>query len=819
MDTLRQDLRFAVRTLLRRPLFTAIAVLTLALGIGANTAIFSVVNSVLLAPLPFREPDRLVVVWSSNPEAAKKIGLPDELPTSMGPFNDWRAESRTLDHLSMVASDRATLTGRGEPEILNLVNVTGDLFDLLGTQPLLGRAIQPADEAAGARVAVLSHRLWRRRFGGDPSIVGQALLLAGKPVTVVGVMPPSFAFPRGAEMPAGFGFAAEPDLWFSMLLTPEQRQARGNHDSVCLGRLKPGIDRAVANAEMVALAARLAERYPDTDRGWSVRVEPLREQLTGTVRPALLILSGAVALVLLIACINVANLFLAQAAARQKEVAVRTALGASRGRMVRQLLTESLLLALAGGAVGALLAVWSLRALAVLIPAGVRVGGLGLDGRVLAFTFLLALAAGALAGLAPALQMTRSDLASTLRDGTRAGSMTFRGRRTLRGLVVAETAMAVLLAVGAGLLLRSFTRLTAVNPGFRPRGVLTAEVTLPDSSRPPQIAAFYATALERLRAVPGVEAAGAVSNLPMSGAESLSSFVVEGRPRPEPGQSSSADQRVATPGYFETLGVPLYSGRLFRDGDAAEAPRVAVIDETMARTYWPGVDPLGKRFHRGSADAKQPNWITVVGVVGNVRNSGLHVEPRPQVYLPETQTTFSTMSLAVRTKGDPRRLAAAVRAAVHTVDPSQAVSNMMTMDEMIDRSLAGRRFNLILLGLFAGLALVLSAVGIYGVMAYSVAQRTREIGLRMALGARRRTVLALVVREAGILTLGGLAAGLILSFLATRLMASLLFGVGTNDPITLTAVSAALALVSLGAAYVPGQRATRVDPMVALRAE
>jgi putative ABC transport system permease protein len=820
MDTLRQDLRFAVRTLLRRPLFTALAVLTLALGIGANTAIFSVVNAVLLAPLPFDAPDRLVVVWSSNPEFAKAIGLPDKLPASAGPFYDWRAQSRTLEHLSRVASDRATLTGRGEPEILNLVNVSGDLFELLGTRPFLGRTIQPADEAAGTRVAVLSHRFWMWRFGGDPSIVGQTLVLADKPVVVVGVMPPSFAFPRGAEMPSGFAFAAEPDLWFPMLLTPEERQTRDNHDSVALARLKPGISRAAANAEMRALAARLAQQYPDTDQGWTVRVEPLPEQLTGAVRPALLLLSAAVALVLLIACVNVANLLLAQAASRQKEVAVRTALGASRGRMVRQLLTESLLLALAGGAFGTLLAFWSLRALASLIPAGVRVGSLGLDGRVLAFTFVLALAAGALAGLAPALQMTHSDLASTLRDGTRAGSVTSRGRRTLRALVVAETAMAVLLAVGAGLLLRSFARLTAVDPGFRPRGVLTAQVTLAGSRYPTaRVAAFYVAALERVRALPGVEAAGAVSSLPMSGNESIGGFLVKGMPRPEPGRSPNADRRSATPGYFEALGIPLLRGRLFRDGDAADGQRVAVIDETLARTYWPGTDPLGKRIRRGDFDDPQPKWITVVGVVGNVRNSGLHVEPRPQLYLPETQLTAPVMSLAVRTQGDPRRLAAAARAAVHAVDPDQAVSEVMTMDEMVDRSLAGRRFNLVLLSLFAGLALVLSAVGIYGVISYSVAQRTREMGLRMALGAQRRTVLALVVREAGALTLGGLAAGLVLSLAATRVMASLLFGVGATDPLTLAVVSCGLALVSLAAASVPGQRATRVDPMVALRSD
>jgi putative ABC transport system permease protein len=823
MDTLGQDLRFAVRTLLRRPLFTALAVLTLALGIGANAAIFSVVNAVLLAPLPFRAPERLVVVWESNPPFAKMLGLPDTLPVSPGPFFDWKAQSRTLDHFSMIGSGSRVLTGRGEPELLNAVNVSGDLFALLGTQPLLGRTIQPADEAAGTQVAVLSHRLWMRRFGGDRSIIGQTIILSDKPATVAGVMPPAFAFPRGSEMPAGFGFAAEPDVWVPMSFSPEERQARGNHQAVALARLQPGLSLAAANAEMKAVTDRLARQYPESDAGWSARVEPLTERITGPLRPALLILSGAVALVLVVACVNVANLLLAQAAVRHKEVAVRTALGASRGRMVRQLLTESLLLALAGGALGALFAVWGLHGLSALLPSGVRTGGLGLDGRVLAFTFALTLVAGALAGLVPALQMTRPDLSGTLRGGTRAGSVTARGRRTLRALVVVETAVAVLLTAGAGLLLRSFDRLTAVDPGFHPGGVLTAQVTLATTRyRDHRIAAFYAAALERVRALPGVEAAGAVSSLPLSGSESISGFTVEGMPRPEAERMPFADRRSATPGYFEAMGIPLRRGRTFRDSDVDGAPRVAVIDETLANTYWPGADPLGKRIHRGGFDDKKEaeRWITVVGVVANVRNSGLHVEARPQLYYPAAQLPSSVMSLAVRGRpGDPLRLAGPVRAAVHAVDADQPLSDVMTADQRIDRSLANRKFSLILLGLFAGLALVLSAVGIYGVTAWTVAQRTREIGLRMALGARRRTVLALVVREAGLLTLTGLATGLVLSLLATRLMASLLFGIGATDPVTLTAVSAGLALVSLGAAYLPGRRATRVDPMVALQAD
>jgi putative ABC transport system permease protein len=828
MDTLRQDLRFAVRTLLRRPTLTFLAVLTLALGIGANTAIFSVVNSVLLAPLPFHDPDRLVVVWASSPELAKAVGLPDTLPVASGDFYDWKAQSTKLADLSLVGSNRHALTGRGEPEMLGTVNVTGDLFRLLGTKPLLGRTLQPADDETGeATVTVLSHRLWQRRFGGDRSIVGQTITLNGKPVTVVGVMPPGFAFPRGAEMPAGFGFAAEPELWVPMALKPDERQSRDNHNAVAFGRLKPGASREAANAEIVAICARITKQAPQSVAVWSARVEPLTQVLTGSVRPALFVLSGAVALVLLIACVNVANLLLAQAAARQKEVAVRTALGASRRRMLRQLLTESLLLSLVGGAGGLLLASWGLRALAALIPAGVRVsGGLALDGRVLAFTLILTLAAGALAGLMPALQMTRSDLASTLRDGTRAGAVTSRGRRTLRALVVVETAVAVLLAVGAGLLVRSFGRLTAVDPGFHPGGVLTLRVPLAETKYDEtHAAAFYAAALERVRALPGVAAAGAVSNLPMSGNENISGFIVEGMARPaldgKSGGMPLGDRREATPGYFEAMGIRLQSGRLFRDGDGDGngngSPRVAVVDETLARTYWPGADPIGKRIHRGDFGDKDPKWITVVGVVGNVRNSGLHVEPRPQLYLPHVQSR--QMSIAVRTQGDPERLIKPVSEAIHAIDPDQPVSEIMTMDQMIDRSLAGRRFNLVLLGLFAGLAVVLAAVGIYGVMSYQVAQRTREMGLRMALGAQRGAVLALVVREAGLLSLTGLGAGLVLSLLATRVMASLLFGVGATDPLTLAVVSACLALVSLAAAYVPGERATRVDPMVALRAD
>jgi putative ABC transport system permease protein len=822
METLLQDLRFAGRTLLKRPAFTFIAVLTLALGIGANTAIFSVVNSVLLADLPFGNPERLTVVWASNPELAKKVGLPDMLPVSPGDFYDWKTAG-AFEKMAMMRADRLSLTGEGEPEQLSLVAVTGELFQALGTPALAGRAIQPGDdEGSKPTVVVLSHALWQRRFGGDRSVIGKTVRLDGNPLTVAGVMPPDFVFPRGAEMPSGFGFAAEPDGWYPMAMTPEQRQHRGNRSQVAIGLLKPGTGIGAAQAEMDAISDRIEKAYPE-GRGWRSRVEPLREQLVGNVRPALLILLGAVGVVLLVACVNVANLLLAQAAARQKEIAVRTALGAGRVRMVRQLLTESALLALLGGAFGILLAFWGLRALAVWIPDNVPVSSeIPLDGRVLAFALTATFLAGALAGLVPAFQMTRPDLAETLRDGTRAGSGTSRGGRTRSLLVVLETALAVLLVVGAGLLMRSFASLLAVDPGFRPEGVLTLNVALPATKYEERAkrAAFADAVVERLRGIPGVTAAGMVSNLPMSGEENIDAVTIEGAPPPKPDEIPLADYRSVTPGYFEALGVRLLQGRVFNQGDGAQAPLAAVIDQTMAQAYWPDTDPVGKRFSRGLPDDnEEPVWMTVVGVVDNVRHSGLHVDPRPQMYFPQAQSPASSMYFTVRTSRDPEGLIADARAAVFAVDRDQPVTKIRTMEQVVSESLAGRRFNMVLLGIFAGLALVLAAVGIYGITSYSVVQRTREMGLRMALGAQPWTVLALVLREAGKLTALGLAAGLVLALVATRVMSSLLFGVGSTDPTTFAAVAVGLAVVALLAAYMPGRRATQVDPMVALRAD
>jgi putative ABC transport system permease protein len=824
METLLQDLRFAGRTLLKRPVLTIVAVLTLALGIGANTAIFSVVDSVLLAPLPFRDPDRLAVIWASNPELARQVGLPDKLPVSPGTFLDWKT-AKSFEKMAIVTADRLSLTGDGDPEQIAAADVSGELFQVLGTPALLGRTLLPEDDDKGKRTTILlSHEFWQRHFGGDRHVIGRTLHVDGLPLTVVGVMPAGFAFPRGGEMPHGFGFAAQPDVWVPQAFTPERRLSRGNRGHVAIGLLKPGVSIAQAQAEMTEISRRVEKAHPDSDSGWHNRVAPLRRELVGDIRPALLILLAAVGVVLLIACVNVASLLLAQAAARQKEIAVRTALGAGRGRMARQLLTESALLAATGGAAGLLLAVWGLRAFTLWIPDDVPVSRhLTLDPRVLLFTLGVTLLTGLLAGLAPAFQMTRPDLAESLRDGTRAGSGTARGNRTRGVLVIVETALAVVLVVCAGLLIRSFARVAHIDPGFRPEGVLTLQVPVSRVKYPDGAKrwAFLSQALERLRALPGVTLAGTVSNLPLSGQEEIDDLIVEGEPRPTTASATPlADLRQASPGYFEAMGIRLLRGRTFTGDDRAGAQGVAVVNETLARVHWPGADPIGKRIRFGDPDpTKKPEWLSVVGVVEDVRNSSLEGTPRPQAYLATPQDAFSDQFIVLRTNGDPKNLIAAARSAIWSVDRDQPVAEVRAMTKVVSQAVAGRRFNMVLLGLFAGLALVLAAVGIYGVTAYSVAQRTREMGLRMALGAGRRTVLALVLREAGSLALAGLAAGLVLAFAATRVMASLLFGVGATDPITFGSVAAALALVSLFAAWVPGRRATQVDPMVALRAD
>jgi putative ABC transport system permease protein len=828
MSHLLGDLRLAVRGLARQPGLALAAVVTLGLGIGGNTAIFSVVDAVLLAAPPFRQPGRVVVAWASNPALAQAAGLADKLPVANGDFYDWQRESRAFERLALVEPGTMALTGRGDPQQLAVVRVSGDFFTVLGTPAALGRALEPADDAGeGPTVVVLSHQGWRRWFGGDRRVVGRKAVLDGRPLTVAGVMPPRFAFPRGSDLPAFYGFAAEPDAWAPLALAPAERQDRATRVGVAIGRLRPGAGMAAAQAELAAICRRLERLHPRV-KGWSARLAPLAEQMTGELRPRLLLLWGAVAFVLLIACANVANLLLVRAASRQREVAVRTALGAGRGRLAAQLLTESGLLSLAGSVLGIALAAAGLRAFAAFVPAAAA-GALapGIDARVLAFTAGLCAATCLLAGLAPALAATRPELAQLLRSGSRAGSGASRRTRNL--LVVAEVALAVVLLIGAGLLLRSFVRLLSVDPGFRPAGVLSFQIDRPEdpARQAPRLASLFERIAGRLRQLPGVIAAGGISELPLSGFEEKAGVYVEGWPVPQtPEEIRFAEAQEVLPGYFETLGIPLLRGRLLDSRDAAGAPLAAVIDQTMARGFWPGEDPLGRRFRRATTrrrgeDPANP-WYTVVGVVGNVRHS-LAAEPYPEMYRTAAQILPALarpyMVFVLRTQGDPGAAAAAARAAVRQVDPDQPITKVRTVEQVVADSVVRPRFSLMLAGLFAALALALSAVGIYGVTSYSVAQRTRELGLRVALGARPLGVLGLVLGEAARLAGLGILLGAAGALALNRAIASLLYGVGPTDPLTFAAVGAGLLLIVLAAAWPPGRRATEVDPIVALRGE
>jgi putative ABC transport system permease protein len=652
------------------------------------------------------------------------------------------------------------------------------------------------------------------------------VILNGKPMTVAGVMPPRFAFPLASDVPTYMGFAAYPDIWVPQAHTQAEREDRGNRSDLMIGRLKPGVSYQAAEQELNAISGRLAALYPPSDKGWSIRLVPVTTQMTQGLRPILLTLWMAVTLVLVIACVNVANLLLARAASRQKEIALRTALGAGRKRLIGQLLTESALLSLVGGVLGVFLAWGFLRLCAATIPAGLAgTATFTLDGRALAFTLLLCLLTSVLVGLVPALQMTRPDLSGTLRESARMAGGAARSRRTRGGLVVAEVAIAVSVLIGAGLLLRSFNHLMDVDPGFRVDNVLTFKITLPPDRPADQLASVYTRLDHELNAVPGARGAALVSELPMGGADSLTAVILEGKPKPEPGTLQWIGGRTATPGYFETMGIKLTKGRPLQAGDTKDNVMVAVIDQAAVDAYWPGEEVLGRRFKR--LDAYESPWITVVGVVENLRHSDLTSEPRPTLFMtPDQVTKFympSQMWGVVHTQGDPLALASAVRNANHSVDRNLPISNIRPLQEVVNQAIAKNRLGLLLLGILAILALTLTIVGIYGITAYSVAQRTNEIGLRMALGAQRGQVLRRVVRDTGLLAIGGIALGIALALALTRLadsyISALLYKVTLNDPITFAGVAVVLLLVALGAAYLPGRRATRVNPMVALRTE
>ena len=803
-DEMFQDLRYGLRILIKHRGFSIVAVLTLALGIGANTAIFSVVNAVLLRGLPFRDTDRLVAIWESNP-------LNDHNEVSAANFLDWREQSSVFEHLAALSYASLALTGGDEPERLQAVVVTPAFFSVLRTQPMLGRTFFPEEEKPGAaRVVVLSHGLWQRRFSSDLDLIGKTITLNGVDRTVVGVMPPQFELQ--------FPIQRQIDVWLPRIFTPELAASRGSHFLYVFGRLAPGVGMAQAQTEMASLAERLAQQYPKTNTGTTVRLVSLQEQIVGKVRRALLILLGAVGFVLLISSANVANLLLGRAAAREKEIAIRAALGASRFRVVRQLLTEGALLAGVGGALGLLFAFWGIRLIISVSPATIpRLNEVAIDGRVLGFTLAISLLTGMIFGMAPALQASRPNLNESLKEGIRSSATGVRQRlRSL--LVVGEVALALVLLAGAGLLVRSFWRLVRVDPGFNTDHVLALDVALPFAKYPRenQQAAFFRQALERIEALPGVVSAGSTLNLPLGGSNATTGVTPDDRPTPAPSDIPEIDYRLASANYFRTLGIPLRSGREFTDRDAPGSPDVVIVNESLARRFWPDEDAVGKRV---TIREDPPTPCVVVGVVGDVRHNRLDAESKPEIYLSYLQKPNDFMEIVVRTAADPSSMVGTLRREIAAVDKDQPIHNVKTMDQILAESVSQPNFNVLLLGVFAAVAVLLAAVGIYGVISFVVTQRTREVGIRIALGARRGDVMKLVMKQGMALAFGGVAIGLAASFALTRLLEGLLFGVGASDPSTFIAITLFLMLVAAVACYLPARRAAHVDPLTALRHE
>jgi predicted permease len=802
MDTLFQDLKYAVRTLRRTPAFTVAAVACLALGIGANTAIFSVIDGVLLRPLPFRDPSSLVMVWETNRNTGK-----DRNVVSPADYLDWRAQNSTFSEIGSYIDWRANLTGVDEPVEVALSIATASFFRVLDVAPEVGRVYTAEEDVPnGPNVVVLSHGLWERRFGARRDVIGTRLELNGRPSTVIGVMPASF----GIE-----GSRAE--LWTPMGLDPSvDYRTRTGRYLTSVARLKPGVTPERAQTDLTAIARRLEAAHPIFNGGWGANVVPMSEQVVGGVRRALLVLGGVVAFVLLIACANVANLLLARSTARTREVAVRAALGAGRGRMVRQLLTESVVLSALGGAVGLVLAYWSVQGVKALAPRGVpRVASISIDGWTMAFTLVVAVATGLLFGLVPALQAGRGNLQTILREGSRGSTGSDRARAVL---VAAQVALSLVLLIGAGLMVRSFARLQAVDPGFDPENVLTGRVQLAGERFRASSAAtaFFDQLLARVEKVPGVESAGAINWLPFGGDGSATSYWIEGRPVPPPTSEFVADVRAVDPRYFRTMRIRVKRGDPFDARANTESPKQVVVNEAFVRVHFPASNPIGEHVLMPWGDTLRGE---IVGVVADTRHAGLDSAARPMIYWALKQFPTNFMTLVVRTTGDPMRLAPAIAREVRATDANQPFADPKPLDAYLSQSVAQRRFSLTLLGVFSGLALVLAALGIYGVLAYSVAQRTREIGIRMALGARDSTVARMVVREALGVVGVGLAVGVAGAVALTRVLGTLLYDVSPTDPLTFTAVTLALGAVAVTASYFPARRAARVDPIVALRQE
>ncbi|MEN3336791.1 MAG: hypothetical protein V7647_467 [Acidobacteriota bacterium] len=801
MHAFFQDLRHGVRLLRRAPGFSAVAIATLAISIGANTSIFSVVNTLLLQELPYRDSARLAVVWEHNVPRDRKNNV-----VSPGNFIHWREMNHSFEDMAAVGlTFNMTLTGAGEPEEVPFQYVSASFFPVLGVAPALGRPFTADEDRPNARVVVVSDRLWKRRLKGDPRVLSRALTLEGEAYTIVGVMPPGFSFMDSTV-----------DLWAPIGFEAAARAPRGRWLMV-VGRLRPGVTLERAQQDMTRVHAELTRLFPEFNTGWRARVVPLHEELSGDVRPALLILLGAVAFVLLIASANVANLLLARATSRQRELAVRAALGAARGRLLRQLLAESAVLSAAGGLAGLLLAWGAVHVLRVVVAQSVpiqRLDVVRLDGWVLAFTGAVSVCSGLFAGLVPAMAASAGALTDALRQAGRSGSARSGARSAF---VIVEVSAAVVLLVGAGLLVRSFVTLLNIDPGFDAAHTVTLRVSLPDTRYSDATRAqFFDRLFNALDALPGVEATGATSFLPLSGPAAATSFTVVGQPAPRRGEEPVTDVRVVANHYFAAMGIPLLRGRLFDEHLPGDTTSRIIVNDALARKYWPGEDPIGKRI---KVSWNNPREDEIIGVVGDVRQASLDTQARPTNYWPYRRFAYRTMTIALRAKGNPAPLIGAAKALIRSQDPELAVANVRTLEEVVAASVARQRLTMLLLSLFAASALVLAAVGIYGVIAYSVTERTREIGIRMALGATAGDVMRMVMGQALLLTSIGMVVGGALAFGLTRAMVNLLYGTRPADPVTYVSVAAVLGAAAGLASYTPGRRATRVDPAIALRAQ
>lgn len=810
MNPLWKDIRYGVRNLFKHPGFTAIVIVTLAVGIGASSAIFSVVNTVLLRPLPYAQAERLVVVQELSKEGKRVQVTPAN-------FLDWRAQNTVFEQLAAILTRPANLALADQAERIDLAMTSANFFSVFGAEAAHGRFFIPADEQAGhAPVVVVSHGLWQRRFAGDASLVGKPITLDGNSYTVIGIAP------------AGFQYPDKTDVWvppyrlapaLNERMDPTQVRGFGMLSTVAL--LRPTVSVSQAASEMETITTRLRQQYPESNNRRFNRVVSLHNHLVGETGPMLLLLFGAVSFVLLIACANVANLLLASAATRQKEMAIRTALGASRLRLIRQLLTESLMLAFVGGAIGLLLALWGVVLMTKLLPQNFpRLGEINLDWRVLIFTLLASALTGILFGLTPALQSSRTDVQESLKESGR-GSAGRRQHRLRNLLIVSEVALSVVLLVGAGLLFRSFLQLQSVNTGFASDQVLTLRLSPAGSNyrRDADYISFYGQVMQRISAIPGVVSVGTINTLPLDKGP-FAGYRIEGRPPLTVDKWPGANYRTVSTDYFRAMNIPMAQGRTFNERDTETAPLVMIINQALAKRDFPGEKPIGKRINLGNSDPQgQPVWWEIVGVVADIRSIELREEAEPDFYLSGLQDTFANMFMVVRTSVEPLAVATSVRRAAAEVDKSAAVSDVRTMERIVDEAVTQPRFNLVLLGLFSGIALLLSAAGIYGVTAYTVTQRTHEFGIRMALGAQVGDVLRMILRQGMLLISVGVAIGLLASFALTRLLKTLLFGVSATDPITFAAISLLLTLVALLACYIPARRATKVDPLVALRYE